>query len=192
MKLKCLITGHTSGIGQYFYNKFIELGFVVDGASRSNGYDLTKNYDDILQKALGYDLVINNAYGQAGYQYKLLSDLNNNVKNIITMGSVAAYFYDIPSKKQGYSVDKNNLMQLNKRLSYNSKSNLLLINVGTTENTSTDPGCTYEDIFNGCLFWLKTPTINQIDFGVKLSQTNIDIIESKFLIKLEDFPNKFF
>ncbi len=189
--MKCLITGHTRGIGNFLYNNLPNHGISVDGISRSNGYDVVENQDAIVNKALNYDLFINNAYAP-GCQYKLLEALNNRVKNIITIGSVAAFYHDLPSRKQYYAVDKNNLVNLNKRFSYNSTSNLLLINVGSTENSSSDPGCSYMDILNACIFWLKTPTVNQIDFGIKLSQTNIDLIETDFRFKLKDFPTKFF
>lgn len=188
--MKCFITGHTKGIGQALFLAFKEQGHDVNGVSRGTGIDMSADYQAVVKQALECDLVINNAY-HTDHQCKLLEDLNGKVKNIISIGSVAGYYTDILSKKHYYSAHKKSLLDLNKRLSYTSSSNLLLINVGLAENASPDPGCTYDDIVRACIFWLSMPNINQIDFKINLSKINTDLIEADFGIKLSDYPDKF-
>jgi short-subunit dehydrogenase len=65
------ITGHTSGIGLAFYNKFIQLGHTVSGFSRSNGYDISTISSSEFSQ---YDLFVNNAYHPIG-QNRLLREL---------------------------------------------------------------------------------------------------------------------
>jgi hypothetical protein len=189
--MKCLVLGHTRGIGKSIYETLLKNNHFVDGISRSTGYDFENDYNKIVDKALTYELVINNPYAN-DCQYRLLEDLNNKVPNIITIGSIAGFYPDIFSKKHNYSTNKNNLIELNKRLSYTSTSNLLLLNIGLTENASPEPGCSYNDIASTCLFWLSTPSINQIDFRIKLSEINVKLIEADFGISLQDYSSKFF
>ena len=82
--MKCLITGHTKGIGKSLYDAFVLMGFEVIGVSRSNGYDISERYQDIVALAETCDLVINNAYCQ-DYQTRLLRDLAGKTK-IISIG----------------------------------------------------------------------------------------------------------
>jgi len=189
--MKCLITGCTRGIGFALYKGLLENNHVAAGVSKSTGFDIVSRYDELIEKAQDYDLFINNAY-YSDVQVRLLNDLNNKVKNIITIGSTAGYYTAIQSRKNEYINNKNSLINLVKRLSYTSTSNLLLLNVGLTENASAEPGCTYKDIVDTCLFWLKMPNIYQIDFSIKLSPANIGLIENDFDINLSNHADKFF
>lgn len=189
--MKCLVTGHTRGIGKHIYECLLKHGHEVEGVSKSNGYDIETSYDIIINKAKTVDLFVNNAYVK-DYQYRFLNDLNNSVKNIVTIGSSAGYYNVIDSVKQEYIINKSKLIHLNRRLVYTSNSNLLLLNVGLTENASTDFGCSFEDITDMLMFWLSKPNISQIDFSVKLSDTNIELIEKDFNIKISDYRDEFF
>jgi NAD(P)-dependent dehydrogenase (short-subunit alcohol dehydrogenase family) len=40
MNKRCVITGHTSGLGLALFEHFKNKGWDVEGYSRSNGYDL--------------------------------------------------------------------------------------------------------------------------------------------------------
>jgi len=106
--MKCIITGHTKGIGKFLYEYFLKQGFVVEGISRSNGFDISKNYKEVLEKIKDNDLFFNNAYCE-DYQSRLLIDTNNKVKNIISIGSTAGYYSDIDSKKHQYSINKKKI-----------------------------------------------------------------------------------
>ena len=181
--MKCLITGHTKGIGKALYDTFVLMGFEVIGVSRSNGYDISERYQDIVALAETCDLVINNAYCQ-DYQTRLLRELAGKTK-IISIGSIAGYYSSNVLKKKEYCLNKSQLITETKRLSFHH--DVLVINVSLTENASSDPGCTYEDIFNICNHWINNTNFSVIDFSVKLSTTNLKLIEDDFGLTLKDF-----
>ena len=83
-------------------------------------------------------------------------------------------------------MNKQNLTNITRKLSLTSISNLLVINVGLTENASSSPGCTYKDITDVCEFWLDNPKFNVLDFNIKLNDTNEKLIEQDFGIKRKD------
>ena len=63
MDKKIIITGHTHGLGKSIYDKFKEISCrEIIGMSRSNGYDIEKDFDRIVEEATGAELFINNAY----------------------------------------------------------------------------------------------------------------------------------
>ena len=39
--MKCIITGHTAGVGKAMYEHFQAKGWEVIGMSRANGYDIS-------------------------------------------------------------------------------------------------------------------------------------------------------
>jgi hypothetical protein len=55
--MKYMVTGGNRGLGEQLVKHFNG-----DSYSRSNGYDITKNINDIAQKSLDYDVFINNAF----------------------------------------------------------------------------------------------------------------------------------
>ena len=60
---KIIITGHTKGIGKAIFDKFTEVScHKIIGMSRSNGYDIEKDFDKIVEEATGADFFVNNAY----------------------------------------------------------------------------------------------------------------------------------
>jgi hypothetical protein len=176
---KCVVTGHTSGIGKAIYNRFENLGFEMIGVSRRTEYDIEENYDTFLELARSCDIVINNAYCN-DIQLRILNDLNGIVPNIITLGSIAGYYYQQATAKKQYCYNKQQLIETTKKLSLTSSSNLLLINVGLTENSSPTPCCTFTDIADVCEFWIKMPRFNLVDFNLKLSDMNVELIEYEF------------
>jgi NAD(P)-dependent dehydrogenase (short-subunit alcohol dehydrogenase family) len=181
--MKCLITGHTTGIGKALYDSFVLKGFDVVGVSRTTGYDISERYQDIIALAETCDLFINNAYCQ-DYQTRLLKDLAGKTK-IISIGSIAGYYANSVLKKKEYCLNKSQLITETQRLSFHH--NVLVINVSLTENSSSDPGCTYNDIINVCNYWLDNTNFSVIDFSVKLSKTNLKLIEDDFGLTLKDF-----
>lgn len=176
--MKCLITGHTSGIGKMLYERFSKLGFDTAGVSKSSGYDFENRYDDIIKLALGCDIFLNNAYHK-DFQIRFIKDLEGKIPYIITLGSAAAYLYEA-TKKIEYCEIKNNLLTLNKKLSFKSKTHLLLLNVAMTENSTPDPGCLYSNITDICELWLKDPCFHMVDFNLPMTDTNLRLIENEF------------
>ena len=89
---RCCITGHTTGLGLALYTHLVAEGWAVDGFSRSNDHDITKNFDAIVEQIAGCDLFINNAFAK-GYQLPLLLALQSRVKKMVVCGSIVS---DIP------------------------------------------------------------------------------------------------
>jgi nucleoside-diphosphate-sugar epimerase len=177
--MKCVITGHTSGIGKALYEYFISINFDVIGLSTSNGYDIEERYTDVIKIIDGCDLFINNAY-HTDFQSQLLSETAGKIPYIISLGSIAGQFYKYANSKQDYGYNKNLLSVLHKKLSFTSSSKLLLLNVAMTENSTPDPGCTYNDIVAMCVHWLANPSFNSVDFDLSLTKTNLELIRLEF------------
>jgi NAD(P)-dependent dehydrogenase (short-subunit alcohol dehydrogenase family) len=100
MNKKCVITGHTRGIGLSFYKHFAAKGWNVIG------FNTTTGLDRVVAEAQGCDLFINNAYAN-GLQTSLFNQLHASVKKMIVCGSIAARYPD--SKMPAYSHHKKEL-----------------------------------------------------------------------------------
>jgi NADP-dependent 3-hydroxy acid dehydrogenase YdfG len=93
--MKVVVSGHSKGIGQATYNELSNRNINVIGMSRTNGYDLEKEYDEFKNKILQEDpdVFINNAYVK-DKQTKLLKDIfvewENKKKLIINICSIAS------------------------------------------------------------------------------------------------------
>ena len=76
--MKVLLTGHTSGIGEFLHGYLESLGHKVIGVSRSTGHDITISTEmiKVIDLSLDADVFINNAYGDGHSQVKLLHDMN--------------------------------------------------------------------------------------------------------------------
>lgn len=73
-KNKIAIIGHTKGIGKALSNLYRKKKYTVVGFSRSNGFDLEKNQDEILERLHDCRLVVINAYARKG-QLELLKKI---------------------------------------------------------------------------------------------------------------------
>jgi nucleoside-diphosphate-sugar epimerase len=92
--MKIAITGHSQGLGLALASLFHDLGHVVVGLSRSNGYDINDT-ERIVEVVKDCDVFINNAYDGTN-QTILLNQLfacwTGTNKIIINIGSaVTAY-----------------------------------------------------------------------------------------------------
>ena len=158
---RCCITGHTKGLGLHLYNLFVEAGWQVEGFSRTNGYDLAKDFDSIVEKISGCDLFINNTYAD-GVQIPLLKTLCTRVSNIVSCGSVASDFNNDPEY-----VDYSNTKQL---LEYHvsdlshikrpDTANLLLLKL--TSSSYNNP----QSIFNIINCWFDNPDMTIVTFNI--------------------------
>lgn len=93
--LNVAITGHSKGIGQSLYNKFLHEGHLVKGFSRSNGYDISLRQLDIINESAACDVFINNAYhptGQTELLVLLLEKWKDKNKLIINIGTKGIFF----------------------------------------------------------------------------------------------------
>jgi hypothetical protein len=180
--MKCIITGHSSGVGQSLYEHFLSQGWEVVGMSRSNGYNIVTDRDRIIQESIGCDLFINNA-SDGTAQLELLQSLCTKVPKIITLGSAGTDFGDIWNKQ--YNINKTELEQVCRLISLSPRddiSKLLLIKLSFAETTysrektnriGSDCTVSYKEIANIIDFWLSNPKIRQVDFEVKLTEETV-------------------
>jgi hypothetical protein len=170
--MKCVITGHTNGIGKSIYEHFIDKGWDVKGMSRSNGYDIIKNQDKIIAETAGCDIFVNCAYEDTG-QLELLNNLHTKVKNMIVVGSSGADWAGIWN---GYGVNKFNLQQRCKELSLDSNpevANIFYLKLAFCENAnwSINVDKNYVATFNEILqvvdLWLSIPKLFSVEFTFK-------------------------
>jgi len=179
MSNKIVITGHTKGIGKAIFDKFTEVScHEIIGMSRSNGYDIEKNFDKIVQEATGAEIFINNAY-RDGQQLKLFNALKDKVDMMVVMGSVSRHYPElIPTD---YVHDKQALAEACRLESINPNGipilHLDLSFIEGTEIQGDDPtaflsdyNTPLNDIVDTIIFWAQKPTIRQIEFRWKLTE----------------------
>lgn len=179
MKKKIVITGHTSGIGKAIYDKFKEIScHEIVGMSRSNGYDIDKDFDKVVEEASGAHLFINNAYRDK-QQLKLFHALKDSVDMMVVMGSVSRLYPElIPTD---YVKDKQELAEACRLESINPNSipilHLDLSFLEGTEIVDTDPTAFYsdyttplEDVVDTIVFWAQKPSIRQVEFRWKMTE----------------------
>jgi hypothetical protein len=178
MTKKIIITGHTHGIGKAIYDKFTEVScHEIIGMSRSNGYDIDKDFDKIVAEAEGCELFINNAYRDQ-QQTKLINALKDKVDMMVVMGSVSRFYPElIPTQ---YVHDKQELAETCRLISLNPDGiPLLHLDLGFLEGTVVDNANTtafvsdyntkLNDIVDTIIFWAQKPSIRQIEFRWKLT-----------------------
>lgn len=176
--MKCVITGHTRGIGRSIYNYFVSKGWDVKGFSGSTGYDVRDSYDKILEEAKTADVFINNlCVGDC--QIRFLKDLNGIVKRIVNCGSIAGDFDHLLNIE--YSKVKKELKQLSRDYALEGKSNILHLNITMAEDAkSTDYGIPFTDIVNAIDFWIDNPRVNNIEFDLLLTPYTKEKIKIEF------------
>lgn len=182
--MKCVITGHTSGLGKYLYNYFLSNGWEVLGMSRSNGYDISVDRDKIINQSLDCDLFINNASSEDS-QLELLKSLCKKVSKIVTMGTAGTEFTNIWGKQ--YTYDKKQLEDSFKLISMNPNvADLLYLKISFLETTynlkkenrlDSDYTISYHEIAKAIDFWLSNPKIRQLDFNIKLTDYTVQTVK---------------
>jgi hypothetical protein len=195
--MKIAITGHTSGIGKGMYDHFLNQNHEVFGLSRSNGYDISKNIEDIIKVSSGCDLFINNAYS-GDSQLKLLMLLKDKVNNIVVCGSSSRNYLNIINNE--YSKNKQNLAEVCRLLSLKEGGpNILHLDITFIHNSEfdvdtigSDYGVTIREIVNVVDFWLGNPKITQIQFSTKLTPQMCNKLKASGanMIPLMDLKNK--
>jgi len=178
MSNKIVITGHTSGIGKAIFDKFTEVScHEIIGMSRSNGYDIEKDFDKVVEEATGAEIFINNAYRDS-QQLKLFHALKDKVDMMVVMGSVSRHYPElIPTD---YVHDKQALAEACRLESINPNGiPILHLDLSFIEGTKiqgddptaflSDYNTPLEDIVDTIIFWAQKPTIRQIEFRWKLT-----------------------
>jgi hypothetical protein len=178
MTKKIVITGHTSGIGKAIFDKFTEVScHEIIGMSRSNGYDIEKDFDKVVQEAAGAEIFINNAYRDK-QQLKLFHALKDKVDMMIVMGSVSRQYPELIATD--YVQDKQELAEACRLESINPEGiPVLHLDLGFIEGTTvenddptafvSDYNTPLSDIVDTIIFWASHPNIRQIEFRWKLT-----------------------
>ena len=178
MEKKIIITGYTHGVGKAIYDKFKEISCrEIVGMSRSNDYDIEKDFDKIVAEAAGCELFINNAYCEQ-QQLRLVDALKDKVDMMVVMGSVSRLYPElIPTE---YVKHKQDLAEACRLVSINPAGiPLLHLDLSFIEGTQVDANdikvftsdytTSYEDIVDTIIFWAGKPSIRQIEFRWKLT-----------------------
>lgn len=178
MDKRIVITGHTSGLGKAIYDKFKEVScHEIVGMSRSNGYDIDKDFDKVVAEAAGAEIFINNAYRDQ-QQLKLFNALKDKVGMMVVMGSVSRFYPEmIPTQ---YVHDKQALAEACRLESLNPDGipvlHLDLSFIEQTEIKNNDPtafisdyNTSKDDIVDTIIFWAQKPSIRQVEFRWKLT-----------------------
>lgn len=168
--MKVGITGHTQGLGKYLFEHFENLGHYCEGFSRSNGYEIKENFDQILDHIKDFDLFINNAH-QGDVQSKFLDHLKNNKINIVSIGSTSSLFYQEKKEqytgwKLSYLEEKKKLLDIHTSACYQSKGSILLLNVDSLENhpTKSSESIKFKVISDTIDFWLDHKQITIVNY----------------------------
>jgi hypothetical protein len=199
--MKCIITGHSRGIGRYLYEHFTNLGWDVVGMSRANGYDITNDRQRVIDESIGCDLFINNA-SNSDSQTQLLKALCLKVPKMIILGSSITDF--VNKNSLDYIIIKKKLEDTCRLISMNNDpllAKMLMIKLAFAEPTyslqkpdriNSDHTIPYKEIANAIDFWLLHTSIRQIEFEMKLTDYVVEEIR-KFenFLKVESEIDKF-
>ena len=175
---KIIITGHTGGLGKAIYDKFTQESCrEIIGMSRSNGYDIEKDFDKIVEESKGAELFINNAYRDK-QQLRLFNALKDKVGMMVVMGSVSRHYPELVPTD--YVQDKQELAEACRLESINPNGiPILHLDLSFLEGTqvngddptafTSDYNTPLEDVVDTIIFWAQKPTIRQIEFRWKLT-----------------------
>jgi len=107
------ITGHSTGIGKACWD-LLQHDNIVQGFSRSNGYDIDDT-DRITKEARDATVFINNAWSQFGQMrmFETMLNLwsNEPSKTIINLGSRSAFLNPYETRRPEYTSSKRLLLK---------------------------------------------------------------------------------
>ena len=141
--MKIAITGHSKGIGKACYD-ILEKDNEVYGFSRSNGYDITENFNAIVHAVKNCDVFINNAWHNY-IQIDLLNAIfnkwkDNENKTIVNISSLSKY-PGLSGNQTGYSATKAALSHQAFLLMFKTDRKCRMINI--------NPGFVDTDMISG-------------------------------------------
>lgn len=179
--MKCVVLGHTKGLGQTLYNHFKKSGSEVIGLSRSNGYDAETNLAGIIEAATGADLFINCSYC-AGHQAELVLALKDKVKKIVACGSISRTEPFVDFIDPVYVANKKALADACRLVSISTEPYADVLHIDITflegqkvfdpkdpSNFSSDHQIKFSEIIAAVEFWLTCPNVREIEFRWKLT-----------------------
>lgn len=153
--MKIAITGHTSGLGKFLLGNLSQ-NHECKGFSRSNGYDLKEDFENVIRQIRTCDLFINNSFAM-GEQINYLIEAKDIPQ--IVMGSVAARNPDI--NMPYYSQKKKEIEEY--FLKNCTHTNGIFLYLQLTGKSYKD----YKLVLDSINFWLENSTINFIGFKTK-------------------------
>ena len=123
--MKVLVTGGNRGLGKHL----VEVFDTANGISRADGFDITKNIDDIAARSIDYDVIVNNAFdgppqedwanfGQTNLYIKIYDTWKEHNKTgyIFNIGSVGEQSIVAPEPRwETYRVSKAALAHASKQ-----------------------------------------------------------------------------
>jgi hypothetical protein len=159
--MKIAIIGHTGLLGSVLYSEFSKEHNII-GMSRSTGYDLKKNLQDIIDECKSCDIVFNNAHAGTMQGNIIIGLADYNVK-LITSGSMAADF-----TWNQYCNEKRIIENIFKKFKPKYQNQCLLLKMGYLEgypqiNQELVP-IPISTILNSVKYWIENTRITVIEF----------------------------
>lgn len=156
------IIGHRGLLGSAISSEFAS-GNELIGLSRSTGYDLQTNYQEIIDICSSCDLVFNNAHVST-LQASVIRDLVGTQVKLVTSGSIAANYGFSDYCKQKKIIQETYELYIRKY-----PERCLLLKMGylagfdpsKTRNFKTIPLAT---VTSSIRHWLSNPRITRIEF----------------------------
>ena len=168
-KKKIAITGHTQGLGKALYNHYLSTGFVVEGFSRTNGYDIGDPVARarLVEQLADHDIFINNAqsaFAQTDLLYAVFERWQKQSKTIVNISSNASD--GIKNFPYPYATSKTALDKACEQLNNTPRSLCKVVNIRpgwiATERIKemriTDPCLEVKTIVEIIDFILELPT----------------------------------
>jgi hypothetical protein len=154
------IIGHTGILGSAITAEFSS-GNEIIGMSRSTGYDLRSNFQEIIDICRECDLVFNNAHALT-LQGKVITALADSQVKLITSGSIAANY-----NFSDYCRNKRIIEDIYQQYIQRYPNRCLLLKMGYLQGMTETRGfgtIKLTDVISGIKFWLTTPRVTKLEF----------------------------
>lgn len=178
--MKCVITGHTHGLGKHLYDLYNNRGWNVIGLSRTNGNDI-KDVSSIVEQTAGADLFINCTYGD-GYQVQLMEALINKVDKMVVCGSISRFEPFASYINSDYVHNKRHLARACELLSADPQTQTDILHIDITflenpikfdpkdpNNFSADYQIEFSEVSDVIDYWYDHPKLRQVEFRWKMT-----------------------
>jgi len=183
--MKAVVIGDTFGIGKAVKDYFVNQNFEVIGISRTRGYDIERNFDEIVSICKDADIVFNNLCYKE-YQKEILEKIYKHVSFIIVSGGVIRNYTNI---KPELSFIKSELYEFCNLLSsiptqYNV-AKILYLDFSFIKSTigddryNSDEEIPLESIVSIIDIWLSNPYFWNVEFNLKLTSFVIESLGGK-------------
>jgi hypothetical protein len=129
------ITGHTSGLGKSLFEHFNKDHECI-GFSRSNGYNITKTYHDILEQLADVDVFFNNAWADQTQSNFIVDCCKYRNLKMIISGSTTTDFPNAGNQGFNYKYfqDKTHIENTFKEYNRYYYNRCLFLKLGYLEN----------------------------------------------------------